>query len=396
MQYPVLGGATDATGVINWKNFRTSQQPQCRWNTIETSAGVYSAAALANLDSIITHQRTQGASVQFCLYGTPVFYAQTAANPTYGDDVTVGPWAQYEASGVRGEGSYPNSLAAVTNFVTMIINRYNKPGGAWYDANFATLGKGIQSWEPATEPILPTGGNGNVTGIGGNGAINLFWWGTDTQLADYCATQYAAIKAADSSIQVGCPSLNPGSGVFDRDFKAFHEVVGPVLGQTVMEACDHIAWHPYIHGPVNMFYGEWCRSILSGPQGIITLRKWLDTNGYARKDLWINEWGVSATADTPNTRSWYAGYASYRYAWMARFLMTVAAFGVKTIMPWQWDAARTDYGTSGDWKTDADGVIAAYNDFGDKVSGKTIIGGTYAGPRGEVTVHMSDGSTWTV
>ena len=131
--YPISGN--NPVGKIKWGQVRLTLAQQARWATIETSAGVYSASALATLDQIVTFHRQSGATVMLGLYATPVFYAQTFNNPTVADNLVRGPWF------LLGECSHPTSMSAVTSFVSMMVSRYNLPGGAWFDAVYKGFGE---------------------------------------------------------------------------------------------------------------------------------------------------------------------------------------------------------------------------------------------------------------
>jgi len=383
IEYPVVG--VSPVGLIRWKNLRVSQLPEAKWSTIETAAGVYNASALANFDSIVTFQRQNGASIYFGLYSTPTFYASAVANPTYGDSVTKGPWNNL------GEGANPTSLPAVANFVTMIINRYNKPGGAWYDANGATLGKGIQYWETWNEPGMDLLGNANVTGANGPCGAGRFFWGTPAQMIDVAQTQYAAIKATDSSIVVTTPGF---SGFSTTVANAFLTTVGASTSKTGVQSCDAFAWHPYFMTPPGVSYGAWTTGdIIFGTWGVRVVKDWLASNGYSLP-LWISEWGVDAGSATTTEIAWYAEAPSFRYTWIARFLMSCAAMGVKTVCPFHWKENGV-VGHSGNWQQDTLGVQKAYNDVSANVVGKTITSSSYI-PNGAVTLNFSDGSSWTV
>lgn len=377
MRYPVSGASP--VGTLSWKALRMSQMSDCSWSAIETSAGVYSAAALTALDSIITFQRQNGASVYFGLYGVPTFYAQDAGNPTYGDDITKGPW------GALGECSYPNDLTAVSAFVTMIVERYNTAGGAWYDAHFATLGKGIQSWETWNEPGMGAGGNGNTTGSGATSSA--FWWGTAAQMVDFAQTQYAAVKAADNTITVTSPGFTNAAAAL-----TFLSTTGG-LGETGAGSCDAVAIHPYSHNPVGVSRGTWLNESFVGVAGIQTFRDRL--RAYPSHPIWVSEWGVDGNGFGATVEAWYAADATVRYTHIARVLMFFAGMGVKCFHPWHWLQTTQDQGNSGWWQGDTEGVIAAYNDFADKVSGKTITSGTFQ-YQGPVTLNFSDDTSWAV
>ena len=359
---------------------RLCQMREANWSTIETSAGVYSPSALAALDSIITFQRQNRATVYMGLYATPAFYADTAAHPTYGDNVTKGPW------GYLGECANPNSLVAVRNFVTMLVARYNKPGGAWYDANFSALGKGIQSWETWNEPTN-TGSNGNTTGANGAGAG--FWWGTSAQLVDLAQTQYAAVKAADSSVLV----TTPGFADVVQSFPAtFLSTVGPATGKSGAQSCDAYAWHTYALTPPGVTFGSFTQDLLYSQQGVVTVQSWLTANGYGNLPLWIGEWGVDSAHTSNELVAYYAAPASFRYNWTARSLMLLAAYGVKNVCPWNW-AENGPIGNSGNWQQDTLGVQLAWNDASTKLVGKTIIARSYV-LNGAVSLTFSDGTSW--
>lgn len=388
IQYPHVGNSP--VGMISWKSLRMSQMAEARWNTIETSAGIYSSGALTTLDSIITFQRQNGVTIHGGMYATPLFYADdTTNNPNFHDHATLGPW------NFQGEGAFPTSLAAVTNFVTMIINRYNKPGGAWYDANFATLGKGIQFWETWNEPNMLSLGNA-ATSSGQK--VTSFWWGTPGQTTDMCYTQYAAIKAADPSVVV----LSPGfaatapAGALNT-FLTTAGIANPT--KTGLLSCDAIAYHPYFMGPPGFYFGTLFTpsnggSIVSGTFGVATWASWLKQNGYMLP-LYINEWGFDSGSATTNEVAWYAQSATFKYNWIARTFMCAAACGAKCVMPWNWSETGGSSGNSGDWQADTNGVQKAYNDFAANVVGKTIVSGTYV-LNGPVTLNFSDGTSWTV
>ena len=388
VRWPV--GGTDPTGILVYKNLRLGQIPEAWWAKIETSAGVYSAAALANLDSIISYNRAKGVSIRFGLYYTPVFYAGATPNPTYADNTTKGPWAQNGAyMTANGECGYPTSLSALRAFVTMIVTRYNLPGGAWYDANFATKGKGIQTWEPWAEPGMHSNGNGNITGTNGNGLYGEFWWGTGPEMVDLCATQYTLIKSLDPSIIVSTPSFSPGHAP-EYDMTPFMDTVGPVTGLTGKDICDDLAWHPYSTAAPGNNFGAWVGDIRSAEQGILTVKNWMASKGL-NLDVAADEWGFETTGTSTTVALFAAQPASVRYTMMARFLMSLAAFGCKYVMPWHWEIP----GPSGNWRTDTSGVIAAYNDFAVKASGKTVISGIYV-LGGTVSLYFSDGTNWSV
>lgn len=356
LRYPVEG--VNPVGVINWKSHRLSQNYSSQWLKIETSAGSYSATVLAELDSIITNDRQQGATVIMGAYGTPRFYADnTTPNPTYTDYITKGPWEAY------GECAHPTNLTALANYCTMLVNRYNKPGGAWYDQHGATLGKGIQYWEPWNEPpVDPTGSNTNSDGDGTK-SWN-FYWGSKGQLVDLCKTQYDAVKTADSSIIFMSPGLGPPSQVL-----AYLGASGAVnTGTTGADICEMVAWHPYGLVPIYNGFGAWEGDIVDGSSGIRTMRNALAHVGYDLP-LLISEWGFS-TGSSDTMDAWDAASAEFRYTLTKRTLVVMAAYGVKAVHPWHFLSDCC----FGDLRNDTDGVQKAYNEVADQIAGRTISG----------------------
>lgn len=356
MRYPVSG--TNPIGLIQMKNHRLSQQYESQWAAIETSAGVYDSDALAALDSIITFDRQNGISVIMGLYRTPRFYADNVtANPTYTDYITKGPWGNY------GEGAHPTDLQAVANFITMLINRYNLPGGAWFDQYGATLGKGIQYWEPWNEPPLnTTSTNTNTTGDGAK--ATSFYWGNKNQLVDLCAVQYETIKALDPSVLMSSP------GWTGANKESYLTTAGSEYNTTYGgDVCDAWCSHPYNHTPVFNPYGAWYADLVyRATTGFVAEKAALEALGFGDLPLWITEWGVEGAGASDTLTSFYAEDAGFRKLWMQRTFLTMAANGVQMVHPWNWETTCC----SGDWQEDTEGVQAAYNWFATNVVGKTI------------------------
>lgn len=385
--YPAYG--TNPVGIINYKSARMMFLTGSKWFEIETSAGVYSSAALTLLDNLITARRQDGASVVFGCYGTPTFYAQTAANPTVGDNVTLGP------SNQLGECSYPTSLAALTNFVNLIISRYNLVGGAWYDIYGATLGKGIQRWELGNEP--PMDGTGNRATAPGQTINGTGFWGTDGQLIDYMQCQYSAIKALDPSIIVLSPGLinHPLSGDFAKCF----QTTGPVYGKTGAQSCDVLAWHPYIVGPPGTLFATWpyivtgFGDMISSEIGAFKARRFLSKNGYSH-GMEITEWGYDTSSGAVNCVAWLAQSANFRYTWIARTIMCAAAAGVGCFHPFHFGITGADV-IAGDYQNDIEGARKAYNDCAAVLPGKTILSGSYQ-VNGPVALNFSDGRSFRI
>lgn len=377
-------------GIIDYRSTRLMFADNSKWHQIETSAGVYDTTVLEALDQIITTNRTNGAAVIFGFNGTPLFYAQTAPNPVVGDDVTKDP------SGTLGAASYPTSLAAVTSFVQMIISRYNLPGGAWYDAHGATLGKGIQMWETGNEPPWDTLGN-RATAPGQTiGSINF--WGTSAQLIDLLQTQYAAIKAIDSSVEVLAPGMSNHAAENNyRDMDSCFYTLGPVTGKYGYESFDSFAWHPYFTGPpgnkYGMWFAPWIGDMVTGPLGVFNIIRWMRKRGFNHR-AHATEWGFDTNHSTSTSLAWHQESADFRYKWIARTFMCAAAGGMASIHPWHWGITGSSV-ISGDWQNDTAGAQLAYNDCAAKLCGKTIIGGSYS-VNGAITLKFSDGTSWTV
>lgn len=368
IQYPKED--TNPIGLINYGFARFSQQYGTRWSDIETSAGVYSAAALAALDSMITFQRQNGKHVCFGVYGTPRFYADnTTPHPTITDFNATGPW------GGLGECAYPTSLTALANYTTLIINRYNKPGGAWYDANFATLGKGIQSWEPWNEPAFA---NVNTTG---------FFWGTAVQMVDMCATQYDVIQSLDNTIIFSSPGFS-GTGAG----KTFLTTTGSTA-RTGFQVSQRFSWHPYNRVPLNMTYKRYNGDILYGGNGILDIQQYMRDNN-VKLPLWITEWGLEAGATNPDIEAWYAEPPEFRYKWIGRTVFGMMLAGVDVWCPWHWDITGST-GSAGNYQNDINGVQAIFNYLAAEAAGRTFVDGGYTST-GEVYGVRSDGVTITI
>lgn len=388
VEYPIDG--PDPGGVIDYGSTRLMFAEGSKWNQIELSPGVYDPTALATLDAIITANRQNGASVIFGFNGTPLFYAQTSPNPVVGDAVTKGP------GGVLGECSYPTSLAAVTAFVQMIVQRYNVPGGAWFDAHGDALGKGIQYWETGNEPPWDT--NGNRATAPGQLITSINFWGTNAQMVDLMQTQYAAVKAIDPSVQVLAPGMSNHTAENNyRDMDSCFNTLGPVTGKRGHESFDAFAWHPYFCGPAGNKYGTWSvpwiGDMLTGALGAFNIVGWMRARGFTHT-AHATEWGFDTNHNTPTAHAWHAEDADFRYKWIARTFMLAAAGGLASIHPWHWGVTG-DNSISGDYQNDTDGAQKAYNDCAARLPGRTIMSGRYTWG-GEVSLTFSDGTTWVV
>lgn len=369
VRYPVAGNNPD--GLVNYKTLRLCQQTEMNWGTIETSAGNYDSTALANLDSIVTFNRQRGVSLMFGLYRTPRFYADnTTPNPSVTDYNQTGPW------GHLGECAHPTNLTAVSNFVTMLVNRYNKAGGAWYDTYGSTLGKGIKSWELWNEPPVTTTKTNQGT----------FYWGNRGQLVDLCKVQYDAIKAADSSIIV----LSPGFVHFGQVID-FLNVTGSAYPSTKgADVCDAVAYHSYVAVPKHNEYKTWTTNIVdSTTRGVQHLKNLITVAGYS-KPIYMTEGGFD-TSQTQTMLDFLGEPATVRYTLTARWFLTFAAYGVKSVSPWHY-SSNCCFGAL---QTDTYGVQKAYNDIGAAISGKTITKIRHHSS-GKVEVYLSTGEIVSV
>ena len=285
---------------------------------------IYSGTTLATLDAIVTFQKQNNANIIFGLYGTPTMYADAAnAHPTYTDAITKGAW------GGLGENGNPTSLQAVNNFTSMVVSRYNTANGAWYSVHGGTLGKGINAWETWNEPSF-NNTNGNVTGFNGSGAG--FFYGTAAQSVDLSQTQYAAIKAIDPSITVLTPGFNPYTlGV------QWLTTTGTYTGKTGGQSCDAFAFHPYQSMPFGSNFGTWNTTGLNDiVYNVNTLRNLLTGIGYGSLPLWITDYGLDASGLDANETNWQQQPSYFRYVFMGRLLMTMAALGIKVVCFWHW------------------------------------------------------------
>ena len=120
-------------------------------------------------------------------------------------------------------------------------------------------------------------------------------------------------------------------------------------------------------------------------------------SGVTWSSVCSNSSGQSVSSTTLNFNGSVSNQ-SFRYRWIARWLMTIAAHGVKMIQPWLYNGTYNDNppnADSGWWPTDYYGVVAAYNNVSTNVVNKTIISSSYIA-NGPVTLKFSDGSSWTV
>jgi len=357
---------------------RLNQSRVSMWAAIETAAGVYNPTILSSLGAIITAIKAKGGKIALGLYATPTFYAGTTPHPTYTDAQTLGPW------GYLGECSNPTSTTAVVNFVTYMINYFNKPGGAWYEANGGK--KGIDYWETWNEPENYTDSNQNSTGVGAKG--KQFWWGSSTQLVDLCKLQYDLIKSLDSSIVI----WSPGFASTNANAQTFLACQGTTYSSTTgADTFDQFSFHTYSAAPPGETTGVGNGDILTNLTGLYEQVTALRTQGY-NFPLTIGEIGFDP--DALNSAAWYAKSAADRYTYWCRVAMVCAAWGIKSILPWHWTSGNTT-GTAGNWGGDVDGCTKAYNDIQTKLCGKTIVSYSYEN-NSPVRLDFSDGTYWVV
>jgi hypothetical protein len=258
----------------------------------------------------------------------------------------------------------------------MIVNRYNKPGGAWYDANFATLGKGIQSWEPWNEPSFQNANNATV-----------FFWGTAVQMVDMCGTQYDVIQSLDNTIIFSSPGFS-GTG----PGKTFLTTTGS-SARTGFQLSQRFSWHPYGRTPPLATYRRYNGDVLYGGNGILDIQQYMYTNN-VKLPLWITEWGLEAGATNPDIEAWYAEPPEFRYKWIGRTVFAMMLGGVDVWCPWHWDITGST-GVSGNYQNDTLGVQAIFNYLAAEVAGRAFVDGGYRST-GEVYGVRSDGITITI
>ena len=325
-----------------------------KWNDIETSAGAYS---WATLDAIITTARTAGCDVLFTVYGTPTFYASV---PDQGF---------VDKYGVAGGAGYPAldpGLSGLSAFIATLVTRYNAPSGAWRIAN-PTLGKGIAEIETWNEPEF-------------TGVRQGYWWGTAAQMIDVCRAVYLAAKAGDSSIIV----LSPGSNVPSQFELWVQASSGSVRAR---DTYDYLNIHTYSVWGYGNNYAAMNKDPVFGEYGLFQSAKIAAQNS-SQAGIYITEMGF-ATSSTPALTSLLSEPASVRYTVLARCLMLAAGYGAKKVILY------TPGNLAGNFSTDTNGVVKAFNDVATALAGKTI---TYAEAQigSTVTVRLSDGTSFSI
>lgn len=372
---------------LRFKSYRTHDNGFSHWFQIETAPSVYDPSKLSALDAIVTKMRSAGRTVIYQVYGTPAFYVANADPYRLTPDTYGHPGGQcYPGATVGIEGV--SGITALGNFVTMIVNRYNKPGGAWYDAHFATLGKGVQIVEPWNEADIGTDFN--------------FFRGTSGQIVDLAYTVYTAVKSADASVIV----LSPSFGLFDYADNYLNSVGSINAGVHGYSCCDAVAVHTYGH---TLPYGSFSDigksvDILNGYNcGLLRYKSRVKGRPYQDYPMYLTECGISVSYDLSGPNQGYptAGgaldlainqSATWRYKYWARMLMLWAAFGFKMAIVYCYDDIFCAWPCN---DKPGDGVNGACSLINDRVAGKTITACTYS-IGGEVTLAFSDSTFLTV
>jgi hypothetical protein len=145
------------------------------WRATHTAPGTFDAAALATLDVFIDYWYSKGVSIIYTLYGTPAWAADTTINFTdqYGQQYGANPPSDLLTTA-------PYTSAYLTEFITMLVTRYNSGGVSRIQA--------IEVWN---EPQFS----------GGTRPADYFIY-SPTHLARMQKTVSLAAKAVDPSIKL--------------------------------------------------------------------------------------------------------------------------------------------------------------------------------------------------
>lgn len=349
-----------------------------QWNIIETSAGVYDSTQLALLDQIFTAHRSQGRTVLFQVYGTPQFYiANSDPNKSVPD-----------AFGINGgfcapvTGAPSNGLTGLSNFVTMILQRYNRPGvGTWNLAN-PTLGKGI-NWVECWNEFETSSG---------------YWKGTVGNIVDVCYTIRQAVQAVDNTVITLFASSNDVTQTANA-LNSFGTTNSTKKGS---DGCDAVAIHIYDSPLPYTYFGSNVTStafdmLNSIYKGFIGIKFYMGTTSIPNADIYITECGIgyesSGSGAVPGTALDLAcntTSAKWRHDFWARCMMMGAAWGYK-----MWDTYCWERVFSCTPMNDTEGVQKALKTIHQNVAGKTITSGQWW-IGGEVSLKFSDGTTLTI
>lgn len=328
------------------------------WRHLETSAGVYSWAAL---DAKITAYRVRDWTITFPLYGTPLFYA-SVTDQGFTD--------MYNNAGGAAYPAQDANLSGLSAFVTALITRYNDPAGAWRMAN-PTLGKGIHTFEAWNEPQFAQNHSG-------------YWWGSASQLVDVCHTAYAAVKAVDAQVVVTSPAFFGEAHCWPW-IQAIGILYPAVTGADTFDAFN---LHGYLGMPYGAPYAGLPYDIAWGFYGIFPFINF--ANRYKPgAQIHMSEYGFDTAPSSSSLASLLLEPPEVRRVILGRVMLTSAAMGVQRFAIYSLNSTL-----AGNYATDTGGVIAAVN-LASQAAGKTIVAAT-AEIKGPVSITFSDGSILSV
>ena len=203
----------DGLAGVSAKTIR-SHDAGLRWNQIETSAGVFSWAAM---DSWVNTHYAAGRDLVFVLFGTPSFYsARSSEIGAYG-------------AGSPGIQAEPSDMTKWDAFCTAVATRY--------------ISK-IKYYEVWNEPNL--GNNGTTTS-----GSSFFFSGTFAKLSEMVRRANQAIKAVDPTAKILSPAVQgwaATSGTSDTYFTGMMSASDGATG-TMKDWIDIVAVHLYLPSP---------------------------------------------------------------------------------------------------------------------------------------------------
>ena len=361
---PYPGSPSSAPLAMAYGSYRTHDSVYAWWHKIETSQGVYN---WGSLDTLISTHRAAGKSVTFCMYGVPNFYLADG-NPNKN---TVHATSSYP------DGTSPNGITGLTNFISALVTRYNTAVGGWAlqanggGTNWSVIGKGLQYLELWNEPEFDT--------------TSGFWVGSVGQFVDLCHAIRTAAKSVDPSLPVNSPGFS-GMNWLQQFLLATGIVNAGVTGLSVSDA---VCFHYYTTMPPGFSFGSWTAANYKLIVGDASLKAVLGNCGASGKAVYVTETGFDYTAGTAELTAMMAQSPQWRYEWWARLMLTGAALGYKSWATYAWDTPYSCYPNS-----DPSGVARAVNDVHLNVAGKTIRNAYYYSG-GPVTLEFSDGSSFT-
>lgn len=257
-----FSGIQNATYPINYSGLSSPRLPRtmsahershdlngsyAMWRNLNTANGVFNPVAVGKLDLWLDQCYADGLEVNFCVYGTPAWAANTSVNWTdqYGYQYNANPTSDLSSAG----------SASLSSYITWLVNRYNS--GAVKKIKY------IEAWN---EPLF-------------SATTSSFFTGTPVQLAQMMKAVYTAAKAADPSIIVLSPGFaGMSSGLSPMVKDLLTAAVGD--GTTGKDWCDAIAFHPYDLG-VHQFHSVY--PVASALQNFL-----LDVSTYAPGKLIFN------------------------------------------------------------------------------------------------------------